>query len=262
MNIEEYISTGVLEAYVLGELTPKQRLDVESKLQQEPALREELRVIELTLEAFVHKGAFKPGDGVRSALLSKLEVQKEAKVVPINSQGAKLAMAASVAIALLTSYLSYYYYGQFQQTSQTLGNLVAQSQQLAQDYSVVNERLDKMQSDLSIMGSAAFSRIIMKGTDNAPDAMASVYWNSGTEEVYLSIHQMKTLTQESQYQLWAIVEGKPVNAGVFDMNPGGLLAMKSVSGASAFAVTVEPRGGMPTPNMATMQVIGTMPKTS
>ncbi|HRW97971.1 MAG TPA: hypothetical protein P5280_00705, partial [Cyclobacteriaceae bacterium] len=96
MNIEEYISTGVLEAYVLGELTPKQRLDVESKLQQEPALREELRVIELTLEAFVHKGAFKPGDGVRSALLSKLEVQKEAKVVPINSQGAKLAMAASV----------------------------------------------------------------------------------------------------------------------------------------------------------------------
>ncbi|MGE0588745.1 MAG: anti-sigma factor [Cyclobacteriaceae bacterium] len=261
MNVEEYISTGVLEAYVLGELTPTQRLDVESKLRQEPALMEELRVIELTLEAFVQRGAIKPGEGVRSGLLSKLDVQKKAKVVPISSQGTKLAIAASVAIALLTSYLSYYYYGQYQQTSQTLGNLVAQSQQLAQDYSVVNDRLDKMQNDLSIMGSAAFSRIIMKGTENAPNAMASVYWNSATEEVYLSIHQMKALTQESQYQLWAIVEGKPVNAGVFDMNPGGLLAMKSVSGASAFAVTVEPRGGMPTPNMATMQVIGTMPKT-
>lgn len=261
MNIEEYISTGVLEAYVLGELTPTQRLNVESKLRQEPTLREELRLIEQTLEALAQRGAIKPGEGVRSALLSKLDGQKEAKVVPINSQPTKLAMAASVAIALLTSYLSYYYYRQYQQTSQTLGNLVAQSQQLAQDYSVVNERLDKMQNDLSIMGSAAFSRIIMKGTDNAPDAMASVYWNSATEEVYLSIHQMKALTQESQYQLWAIVEGKPVNAGVFDMDPGGLLAMKPVSGASAFAVTVEPRGGMPTPNMATMQVIGTMPKT-
>jgi anti-sigma-K factor RskA len=68
---------------------------------------------------------------------------------------------------------------------------------------------------------------------------------------------MKTLAQENQYQLWAIVDGKPVDAGVFDGNLAGLLKMKNIPiGAVKFAVTVEPRGGKESPTLSTMQVIG------
>lgn len=41
-----------------------------------------------------------------------------------------------------------------------------------------------------------------------------------------------------------MADGKPVDAGVFDMNTTtGLLRMKEMKGATAFAVTIEPRGG-------------------
>jgi anti-sigma-K factor RskA len=111
------------------------------------------------------------------------------------------------------------------------------------------------------MDNPQFKRVIMKGTANAPEALASVYWNDSSKEVYLRIQNMKDLTQEKQYQLWAIIDGKPVDAGVFDGNLAGLLKMKDIArGASNFAVTIEPRGGQQSPTMETLQVLGNVEK--
>jgi len=91
--------------------------------------------------------------------------------------------------------------------------------------------------------------------------MAYVYWNGSTQEVYLDIQNMKELAQENQYQLWAIIDGKPVDAGVFDGNLTGLVKMKGIgTGAAAFAVTIEPRGGKASPTLETMQVVGNVVK--
>jgi anti-sigma-K factor RskA len=142
-----------------------------------------------------------------------------------------------------------------------LSELIAQNQRVAQDYNRVNDRLDQIEKDLNIMNNPAFNRVVMKGTANAPGALASVYWNENTREVYLSIQDMKALAQENQYQLWAIIDGKPVDAGVFDPNFDGLLKMKAIqSGAATFAVTVEPRGGQSSPTLETMQVVGNVVK--
>ena len=77
----------------------------------------------------------------------------------------------------------------------------------------------------------------------------------------LSVQDLKELAQENQYQLWAIIDGKPVDAGVFDNNFTGLLKMKDIgAGAATFAVTIEPRGGRQTPTLETMQVAGNVVK--
>jgi anti-sigma-K factor RskA len=68
---------------------------------------------------------------------------------------------------------------------------------------------------------------------------------------------MKELSRDKQYQLWAIIDGKPVDAGVFDGNVASLIKMKAItSGVTTFAVTVEPRGGKESPSLETMQVAG------
>lgn len=43
---------------------------------------------------------------------------------------------------------------------------------------------------------------------------------------------------------------------VFDGDVAGLLSMKSMTGVSTFAVTIEVRGGRPAPSLQTLQVIG------
>jgi anti-sigma-K factor RskA len=54
-----------------------------------------------------------------------------------------------------------------------------------------------------------------------------------------------------------LINNKPIDIGVFEVKGVGLLLkMKNVHNAEAFAITVERRGGSPTPTMETMYAIG------
>jgi anti-sigma-K factor RskA len=265
LNIKEYISSGILEAYALGELSADEMAEVEKNVLQYPELKAELRQIEEAQETLLLKTAIQPRASVKGELFKKLDQgMPQGKAVTITGHRQirfwRYATAASVALALLSSYMAYTYYGNWRRTQSNLSELLTQNQRIAQDYNTVNQRLEKLETDLRITGNPSFSRVVMKGTANAPDALASVYWNASTKEVYLSIQNLKTLSQENQYQLWAIVDGKPIDAGVFDAVTGGLVKMKMLDGATAFAVTIEPRGGRTSPTLETMQVIGNVVK--
>jgi len=270
LNIQEYISTGILEAYVLGELTEAERAQVEKNVSMSPELKAELLKVEKTLEAFAMKAAVKPRAEVKAKLMAKIPgapkapvvKKEETKTVALTPQVNywKYATAASIAFALLTSYLAFNYRQRWADTQSNLDNLIAQNQRMAQDYNTVNQKLDKIQEDLSVIENSAFTRVTLKGTPNEPGALASVYWNASTEEVFLRVQELKGISKENQFQLWAIVDGKPVDAGVFDGNFAGLLKMKNIKGAVAFAVTVEPRGGKASPSLETMRLMGAIPK--
>jgi anti-sigma-K factor RskA len=267
VNVEQYISSGILEAYVLGELPEREQLEVEKNLKLYPELRKELALIEETQEKLLMKAAIPPKPSLKKSLFAKIDAsEKSAKVVqlpPVNGGITlwKFAAAASVTVALITSYLAYDYRDKWKKTESNLAELTALNQQMASDYNTVNQRLDAIENDLRVTNNPEFSRVLLRGTANAPGALASVYWNEKTKEVYLSIQDLKELTQENQYQLWAIIDGKPVDAGVFDNNIKGFLKMKAIgSGAATFAVTIEPRGGKQTPTLETMQVAGNVVK--
>lgn len=256
MNIDEYIASGILEAYVLGDVSMAEREAVERALEQHPALREEVSRIELAQEKLLLDLAVEPKPDVKAKLIQTIPEAKTLVMLPPDLSVWRYAMAASVLFGILSAGLALYYRGQWQTAEQSLNDLVAQNQRLASEYSVVNQRLDQLETDVRVINNPAFKRTVMNGTDNAPSALASVYWNETTREVYLSIQNLQTLAQENQYQLWAIVDGKPVDAGVFDVALGGLIKMKSIQGAVAFAVTVEQRGGNEAPSLNTMQVMG------
>lgn len=260
MNIEEYISSGILESYILGDLSDLERKEVEKNLSLYPALREELTKIEEAQEKFLLSTGINPNPSVKNKLMAKVMVKKsEGKEVllPSVNQWPYLA-AASLAMALVTSYLAYNYWNKWRDVKTDLEELIVQNQQMAKDYDKVNQRIDKIEEDIKIIDNPAFTRIVLKGTENAPTALAYVYWNQTSSEVFLSIQNMKALSEDNQYQLWAIVDGKPVDGGTFDFDPSGLIRMKTTSKASAFAVTVEPRGGNATPTLQTMQVLGSV----
>lgn len=267
MNIEEYISSGALEAYAAGILSDLERKEVEDTLVQYPALRAELLAIEQSQEKFLQKVAITPRASVKEKLFVSLgNRDAETKSIPLathtsNSLIWKYAVAASLSLAVVTSYLAYSYRERWITSVISLNNLIAQNQQIAQDYNVVNNRINQIEKDVQVLNDPSFQRVVMAGTANAPEAKAFVYWNEESKEVYLSLQSMRELSQENQYQLWAIVDGKPVDAGVFDSNLAGLLKMKDIGkGAGAFAVTIEPRGGKTSPTLETMQVVGTVVK--
>jgi len=267
VNIQEYIATGILEAYALGELSERERVEVEQNLAQYPELRAALVRVEEIQEKLLMETAVAPKASVKAALFAKIDAAgHEAKVVPMrptrsNTRAWQFAAAASIVIALISSWQAYHFWNKWRASETSLAELTAQNQRVAEDYNRVNQRLDKMEDDLKVVNNPAFKRVMMQGTPQAPQSMAYVYWNEASKEVYLSIQNLKQLSKDNQYQLWAIIDGKPVDAGVFDGGVAGLLKMKAIApGAAAFAVTIEPRGGKPTPTLETMQVMGNVVK--
>ena len=90
----------------------------------------------------------------------------------------------------------------------------------------------------------------------------NVYWNKKDKSVlinYVAMDLPKT-DAEHEYQLWAMVNGKPVSLGVFgkpdSTSNEALLKMPAIQEAQAFAVTLEPMGGSVNPTMEKLTVMG------
>ena len=101
--------------------------------------------------------------------------------------------------------------------------------------------------------------IKMAGTEKkAPTAHATICWNSKTKEVYVGFSNLPAPPTDKQYQLWAIADGKPVDLGVIDKtsDTAAIQKMKVIEKAQAFAVTLEKKGGNPTPTLDEMYALG------
>jgi mannose-6-phosphate isomerase-like protein (cupin superfamily) len=57
MKIKDYIESGILELYVLGDLTEAEVLEVESTIGAHPELKQEIHAIEKALEFYAHAHA-------------------------------------------------------------------------------------------------------------------------------------------------------------------------------------------------------------
>lgn len=264
MNVEEYISSGILEAYVLDQLSVTERANISSMASKYPEIRDEIEKIEHSIEALALATSMEPPRGIKENLLREISSKStNQRVTPVISMSTnkslgllKFATAASVLVALVSVVLAFTYWKKWQGAESQLANMISENAQFAENYNQVNQQLDDIQDQVTIMSNAAYRRVVMNGTKNSPKAMATVYWNEASSEVYLSIQNLKKLSTNQQYQLWAIIDGKPVDVGVFD-NSDLFVQMKNVgSNAAAFAVTIEPHGGSQDPSLETMQVLG------
>lgn len=253
MNVEAYIATGVLEAYVLGELTVREQEQVVLHLQRYPALRDELVRTEKTMEQLALQASVKPKPHLKDNILRSVGTRIKAQ--PNATNFWLWLAAASVILACGFTYLAYNYYSRWSSTSQQLAEIELRNQQIAQNLNTVNLELANIQAEINVIDNPAYSRVILTGTNQAPDSKATVFWNASTHEVYLRVQQLQALSTENQFQLWALIDGKPVDLGIFDTK-NGLIKMKPTSRADAFAVTIEARGGSPVPSLQTLQVIG------
>ena len=269
MDIEQYIASGILETYVLGELAEEERREVEQIAAEYLEVQREIRRIEETLEALVFKAAIQPAPNVKGQLMRRIgdtsaeqeKVERKTEPLirehPATTSWMKYAMAACVALLLFTSFTSLYFWNQWKNAEQQLDELVAQNQVIAEQYNQVNNQYEQALESLQIANDTAFTKVNMQGLDIAPNAYAVVYWNTNSEEVYLNPAGLPQPITDKQYQLWAIVNGQPVDAGVFEVQEGNaLIKMQNIQGASAFAITLEPQGGSESPTLDAMYVMG------
>ena len=101
---------------------------------------------------------------------------------------------------------------------------------------------------------------LLKGLEGASTARAKLLWNPVTKQGILWASGLPPLPLEKSYELWAFVGDQPVPAGTFDAASGGgtvipISKQESLDDAPVkFAVSVEPKGGVPKPTGAIVLV--------
>lgn len=276
MNIKEFIETsGVLEEYVMGTLNEQEQQGVECMARTYPEIQTELQKLQESLEKYVFLHERTPPAMLKERLFAQMtfdEPMEETEqatehfdsVMTISEsetsetfaapQGKQvfptwgvISVAASVLLLAVTGWL-------FTQKNA----LEATNNTLADRVEAIEESNLKNASLLAAYTNPENRIITLKGLEKSKESSVTVFWNQENNQVALRVNNLPQPASDEQYQLWTIVDGKPVDMGVIDNDfQEKLVAMKAVTGSPvAFAITLEKAGGSPTPTLEEMYVMG------
>lgn len=172
----------------------------------------------------------------------------------------KLAIAASLALLFVTLSLVFYSFNlssELNEKQQTIEQQQAQITELQYD-------IQRKEELLSILESRDVDLVVMNGLEVNPGGYGKVIWDPKTRSVLLQVSNLPAVPVDKDYQLWIIKNNKPVSVGVFAVNDpqkDSFFKIEAIDAderaADAFAITMEPKGGMPQPT-GDMYLLGNM----
>nr|WP_199079754.1 anti-sigma factor [Pedobacter sp. ASV19] len=285
-EVRAYIESGILELYVLGQLSAEEQGEVEGMAAKYAEIRKEIEAIEIAMETYAISNAVLPSEGLDLKVLSAIESLKTPEetlspvmqvpdktiAAPIQTplvtvakdsriRSLRIALAACAALLLISLVALYSAHHELSEAQNQILALNKQNQSFAATVGYMKQNTADLQKLADMPADPNWKTVKLAGTKMDPSAKMVVYWHTTGKHVMVDNSKMALPAndQNHQYQLWALVNGKPVDLGVFDVKPDTshiLINMKEISGAQAFAVTLEKRGGSVSPTMNQMIVMG------
>lgn len=295
MNIQAYIESGILEEYVLGTVSPQEKQEVECMSHIYPEIKEELLRTESALEEYALKHQATPPPSLKDSIFAQMNFEAategeqqsgeitDEKIIPladgtatiqpapaeapvidhafdrvetqvVTPAWAKLAAAAAVLLALFAGWSAM----QMTDLKSANNEAVAKVETMQADMAAMKAQTQYNQALATLFRSPTYKHVHLAGLPKSPESAVSAFWNTQTNEVLIDVQNLPAAPQGKQYQLWSIVDGKPMDNGMLDSTfTGKVMKMKNTKpGAAAFAITLEKEGGNPTPTMDEMYVMG------
>ncbi|MEM6262936.1 MAG: anti-sigma factor [Bacteroidota bacterium] len=268
MDIPSYIASGILEAYVLGEVSPEEAREVACLTEIYPELKAELEALQQGMEGFARQFDQAPPAALKGRIMTALDEEAkstEARIPPVSSNTPLISeeeekrkagiplylqIAAAVGVLLLGIWLGN------QLNSPELETLNQQVAELSTQQESLEKKLSSQSQELALLADPANQLIELAPQPIAGNATVRVLWQPDAKSTFLVNSTLPDLKDDQDYQLWALVDGTPVDLGVLPRRGEGLTQMASIENPDAFAITLEPKGGSKVPTLTQLMVIG------
>jgi len=279
LDPKKYIESGIINDYVMGFVSEQEKQEVQCLSKIYPEINEALRQAEDLMGTWAAESAVEPPEGLKDRIMANLGEQEPApvsmpapqaapedkEVIPLNRENTNskppFGWIAAAAAIVLSFFMAYQWQDSLNFMNAMEQEIASQDQELEQ----LQEQLQSVESSKeqyeglwAAVSEPGVQRIQLNSTQEGGSALATVYWNPDSEKTFLLRDQLPAEGADSQYQLWAIVAGKPVSIGLLEQGSEELQLqnMAAVTNASAFAITLEPLGGSESPTLEQMVVIG------
>jgi hypothetical protein len=157
-------------------------------------------------------------------------------------------MQAGVTIVLLAMVLGFGLY-----VAGLLTTIEEQNQRLVE----LQTELARKEELLNVLSAKRIELVSMSGLAPHTVGFGKVIWDPERRVAILQVSNLPPVPADKDYQLWvvkAVEGGKPISAGVFDVSSTASayfkveqLAVTDPGEIAAFAITLEPNGGVPAP---------------
>jgi anti-sigma-K factor RskA len=268
VDIQVYIQSGIIESYVLGVANAEETEELLRLAVEYPAVKQAIRTAEEAFEQNALNNSIAPDASIKENLLATLQhdfLSLSSPATPVRNMPAatvsrvsilwKAVAAASIILLVVSAAFNFYLYSTYKDSHTRYMALLSEKNTMQASMEVYKAKLLETNESIGLMSNPAMAQVKMPGVPGKETNLATIYWNTQTKDVYLLQNKLPVAPAGKQYQLWAIVDGKPVDAGVLD-NCTGLCKMKNIPAAQAFAVTLEKRGGSPAPTLSDLFVMG------
>ena len=262
MDIKSYIDSGILEDYVLGHVSEQEIKEVRCLSSIYPEIQSEVDAIESRLlnvsESLVDEmPALDFGKFMETIKQTSQEESDEKEATPRAivkpTRTVFGAWQIAAAILLIVSVSAVWMVNNLNSNNARLADT---NEVLRQEMGHMTDELNEKQLIAAIIADKDVKKITLKSTDPQVDQFASVYWNTRENAVYLNADNLPSPPEGSQYQLWKLKDGVPFDQGVIPINTKGLHLMNKAENADAFAITLEKEGGVESPTLTQLKVLG------
>jgi anti-sigma-K factor RskA len=244
----------LLPAYSLGALDAEERRELEAHLSGCADCRRALAAWErLGADLAQTPPPVPPAATTRARLLRAVRTTAGARLAPRPASRLPwLVAAAALALAVWAGAAQV-------ATRREARRLEAAGAAAAERLAAAEQELFAARTELArlrvaarIVGSPAARAIVLAGLGPAPGASARAYVDPGERRALFHAWELPPPPAGKTYQLWFIADGRPVSAGTFEIDPEGhgvtlVEDVAPVDSIQAWAVTIEPAGGVPQP---------------
>lgn len=270
MTKEELLESGILESYVLGQCTKSEEALLEEHL-SDPDVKSELEEIELLFENIGQTKAFAPRPELKAKIDAELFGVEEKKEEPLGKEvsinrgsGANsIVWKIAAGFILLLAVSSFWFLsGKITNLEQTLAEEQSQNSSLKGNLQQVSQEVNHTSAELDAIEDFFANKVIksfeLHSPTNPNEVFGIVYWCPATGDVMLNGMNLPKLEKDEQFQLWALVGGKPLDLGVLPKewdSADHLAKVKGLKELNAYAITIEPVGGSENPTMDRLTAI-------
>ena len=240
MDKGRFLSSGLLEQYVLGLTSPEENKEVEEYLEAFPELRKEADAMRKAIENYAIQYSVPPPSRPKSENPSEISQSVPHKGRQNARNAPKWLLPLLTSILFTFASISIFFYLRLQQKQQAFLHLNAEFALFRKSCEEKELELKRATGQYAFFSHVATRPILLSGTELAPDAQAVVFWNDQTRIAYCKNLSLPVPPLGKHYQLWADVDGLMIEIGLLPKKGSGLYPVHFINGALSLNITLEP----------------------
>jgi anti-sigma-K factor RskA len=258
LNLQEYISSGAIEACIMGLASAEEQSQYYTLRQNHSEVLEYANAFEETLELqYLQQNALTPKANTFEKIKETIAAQAtETPVVKMQNSTPKVSLwkqygiAASIALLLGSTVFNFMLLGKVKKLQTDFNDLAATK----------NNAPTTNSAQFAFLSNPNVTPIAMYGVGAHNICKCSIFWDKSTNNGYFITHHLFAVGASSDYQLWAMVNKKPVSLGIITLTTDGSpIAIKNIpENATGFCLTLEKKGGTTQPSMDQMYLLGNL----